>query len=187
MTHLSLEHASANILSLTPPPSRSLSLSLSLASARISLQAYADLSSHILRKAVQAGGVFGASSSLLLAALRPQYRHTNALLRTAGLVTLGVGGAAAVAGLAKVATLDRDGVNDRIYRLHFNQGQIRVDTFSAVGGTIGLVAAAAMTTGPASFAQVVGGLGWGAALSVGAHVISSRLLESEEGGMKKRD
>lgn len=53
---------------------------------------------------------------------------------------------AGVMGTMKCSTLDKDGVDDRVYRLHYNEGQNRVDNFAAAGGLLGGVAAFGIQT-----------------------------------------
>lgn len=70
-----------------------------------------------------------------------------------------------VAGLLgglRVSQLDTDGITDRAYRLHFNQGQNRVDLFAQIGSVLGLAAAAALTglRGPA-ITCLGGAAAWG--------------------------
>ncbi len=39
--------------------------------------------------------------------------------------------------MARMNSLDADGIQDRVYRLHYNEGQRRTDTFAEVGGGLG--------------------------------------------------
>lgn len=36
--------------------------------------------------------------------------------------------------MARMTSLDADGIQDRVYRLHYNEGQRRTDTFAEVRG-----------------------------------------------------
>lgn len=44
---------------------------------------------------------------------------------------------AGVLGTVKCSSIDKEGVDDRVYRLHYNDGQNRVDKFAAAGGVLG--------------------------------------------------
>jgi hypothetical protein len=68
------------------------------------------------------------------------------------------------------------GVEDRAYRLHYNQGQNRVDLFSKVGTAVG--GTAALLFLPASAAAVVSAGAAGAAFGVLAHIASAPKSQS---------
>jgi hypothetical protein len=48
------------------------------------------------------------------------------------LLLLLLGLSPAVAGAVRVSSIDQDGLEDRAYRLHYNQGQNRTDVFAEV-------------------------------------------------------
>jgi hypothetical protein len=48
------------------------------------------------------------------------------------LLLLLLGLSPAVAGAVRVSSIDQDGLADRAYRLHYNQGQNRTDVFAQV-------------------------------------------------------
>ncbi len=84
-------------------------------------------------------------------------------------------------GLGKVygTPLTPEGIQDRVYRLHYNEGQDRTDTFSRVGAVAGAAAAAAKLG--AGGTALIGGAALGTSLAVLAHVVS---YEGAEKGLK---
>lgn len=83
-------------------------------------------------------------------------------------------------GLAKIygEPLTSDGIEDRVYRLHYNQGQNRTDTFSRFGALGGAAAAAARYG--VSGNVLISGAAAGTSLAIAAHVATSR-QEAEKG------
>ena len=75
-------------------------------------------------------------------------------------------------GVARVSTLDADGIYDRAYRLKYNQGQTRTDVFANCAGAVGAGAAAAALG--VNLTNVGGGAGIGIALGVLLHVLTSQ-------------
>lgn len=137
------------------------------------------LFSHVLQKGFQAGSVIGVVAvvpAVLL--LKRGATEVPPLLRAAN--TLGYSAAAgtALSGAmctAKFVNMDREGLEDRVYRLHYNEGQNRTDAFCAAGSTLGAAAAALLLARhgvPLSGLNVTGGAALGAALGVFAHVLT---------------
>lgn len=83
-------------------------------------------------------------------------------------------------GLGRVygTPLTAEGIEDRVYRLHYNDGQNRTDTFSRVGALAGAAAAAARYGLHGSV--LVGGAAFGTGLAIAAHVVTST-EEAEKG------
>ena len=73
-------------------------------------------------------------------------------------------------GMVYGTPLTPEGIQDRVYRLHYNEGQNRTDTFSRVG-TVAGAAAAAAKFGVGGTA-LIGGAAFGTSLAVLAHVAS---------------
>ena len=77
--------------------------------------------------------------------------------------------------LGKRATIDHDGVEERVYRLRHNRSQSRVDAFTNAGATAGLAAAAYLLHQGESGRHppalgLAGGAAVGAALALLAHL-----------------
>ncbi|KAL4431257.1 hypothetical protein ABPG75_006513 [Micractinium tetrahymenae] len=131
---------------------------------------------HVVEKGFQLGGVLGSGVVAPVMFFRHSRRGVSpraALPLVAGAVyktvlasTVLTGAMGAVV-LARVDDLQA-GVEDRAYRLHYNQGQNRADKFARVGAAAGAAAAAAML--PLSVAPLVAGSAVGAAVAFGAHV-----------------
>ena len=101
----------------------------------------AKLVGHVLRKGIQAGACIGALVAFPLQTLvlkrAPFTMHhlvnTTGLSSMVGLVLSGV----AIAGKS-TQIKEREGWEDRVYRLHYNRGQNRVDNWSSIGAGVGL-------------------------------------------------
>ncbi|CAL8462866.1 g2400 [Coccomyxa elongata] len=87
----------------------------------------------------------------------------------AGTALAGAAGAAKVYG----TNVSDEGIEDRVYRLHYNAGQNRTDKFAAISGLVGAVATAGLldTRNPR---LLLGGAAAGAAMGVLAHVATYR-------------
>jgi hypothetical protein len=140
---------------------------------------------HVALKGAEGGALIGAVAGPLVALAR----KTNAPVQDSvltGAAYGAAGGAAlsALLGLGKIATIERAGLEDRVYRLFHNESQRRVDTFSVVGAALGGLGAYALvqrgekSSGcpmkPSSAVPlqmaVAGGAAFGSALGVLAHV-----------------
>jgi Protein of unknown function (DUF1757) len=133
-------------------------------------QATAQLMLHIAQKASQVGSLAGVPL-VFAQALRASFSpgaappftaaaalRTLAITAAVGTVTL------TTLGGAKVAGLDRDGVEDRVYRIHYNQGVQRCDRFANGGALIGGGIATAVHGARPS--AMLGGMAAGTALGV---------------------
>lgn len=144
------------------------------------------LEGHVALKGAEAGALVGALSGPLLACARKTGAPVQDSVLT-GAAYGAAGGAAllSVLGLAKIATMERAGLEDRVYRLCHNASQRRVDAFSAAGASVGAAAAYALVKyGGSGGCQcpvkpsdavptrvaVAGGAALGAALGVAAHM-----------------
>lgn len=79
----------------------------------------------------------------------------------------------------KIGTLDEEGVNDRVYRLHYNAGQHRTDRFAFVyGAPPGATLGALLGTSAVGLATAaVGGAAAGIAVGVAAHVVTAKKVD----------
>lgn len=127
----------------------------------------AHLASHVLQKGFQAGSVIG----VLVVAPIMCYRSRSVSLATinkAAAYSSCVGTVLSGTMLAaKMQSMDQEGLEDRVYRLHYNAGQNRVDRFCQMGGVVGGLAAATLVS--STPVQMIGGAAVGSFLAVGAH------------------
>ena len=138
---------------------------------------------HVLEKGFQAGSVVGVAAVVPFVAWRQKKisRLEGSAARSAGTLLLRALGKSAVwgtgisalLGAARIASMEdkAGGLQDRAYRLHYNQGQRRTDLFSEVGMALG--GTAAIFVSPVA-AVVLGGAAAGSALGVLAHVATSQ-------------
>jgi len=134
------------------------------------------LLAHCVQKSAQVGGVLGcvvaaaaSARARLAGAPLPPGRGTRLL---AGGFALGTA-ALSVASAAKIASLDAEGVADRVYRLHYHAGQARTDRFANAAGFIGAALALSAFPGPSLPLAAVAGYAAGTAAGVAVHVASS--------------
>ena len=79
------------------------------------------------------------------------------------------------ASAVKIGTLDAEGIDDRVYRLHYNAGQRRTDRFAGIGAGVGAVLGAMAGAGSVgALTAAAGGAAAGAAVGVAAHVATAR-------------
>ncbi|KAL4419247.1 hypothetical protein ABPG77_001185 [Micractinium sp. CCAP 211/92] len=141
---------------------------------------YVRVMNHVVQKGIQAGGVVGLGAVVPAVAYRQHkkgvgWQESLPALATAvcktTLVTLALSVALGVGRLASIEDL-KAGLEDRAYRLHYNQGQNRADLFAQVGIAAGGAAAVAFL--PATAAVVMGSAAAGAAAGVLVHVATRR-------------
>jgi hypothetical protein len=144
---------------------------------------------HCLQKSVQVGAV-AAAPVVLIGALRGRARATpmtvqRALCLAAG--SLGAGTAAlGAASAAKIATLDSEGIADRVYRLHYSAGQERVDRLANSAALVAASVAAMALPAPTlriMGMNALGGFAAGTALGVFGHVATSKEVLSSARAM----
>eukprot|EP01137_Pigoraptor_chileana_P000723 Opistho-2@37345 len=136
---------------------------------------------HIAIKGFQAGAVLAVP--LVPLALKIRRRPVTLAAVTAGAAGFALIGtaASAAAGLAKMRTMDTDGVTDRVYRLHYNDGQVRTDRFARAGAGIGAAVLTAATVAGFSASlpvALLGGAAIGSAVGIAAHVATSGQIAS---------
>ncbi|KAL4419248.1 hypothetical protein ABPG77_001186 [Micractinium sp. CCAP 211/92] len=131
---------------------------------------------HVIEKGFQLGGVLGSVLVAPITVFRQSRKGLSpraALPLAAGaiyktvLASTALTGAMGAVRLAQLEDL-KAGVEDRAYRLHYNQGQNRADLFARVGSAAGVATAAALL--PISVAPLVAGGAVGAAVALVAHV-----------------
>ena len=140
---------------------------------------------HIAEKGFQMGSVLGVAIVSPITYYRLRRRAGGSVGLTPILTAVGgtaIAGmvTAAVLGAFKVATIPSNeraaGLQDRAYRLHYNSGQNRTDTFAelgmAVGGTASLV-----FVSPAA-AVVLGGAALGAVAGIVTHVATAENVKN---------
>lgn len=128
---------------------------------------------HCAQKSAQVGAIGGVALAAVGAARGGGGRP--ALARLAAALVVGTA-ALTAASAAKIATLDEEGIRDRVYRLHYNAGQARTDRFAAAGGAAGAAAAllARRPPGVGGVTAALGGAAAGVAAGVAAHVATHR-------------
>eukprot|EP00951_Prasinocladus_malaysianus_P013540 scaffold102481_cov43-Prasinocladus_malaysianus.AAC.1 len=144
---------------------------------------FMQLFSHIAVKGAQAGSIIGAASvapSLAIAAykggsIKPKLALDMLTNRSARGLAVGLVAVSAL-GAARVASLDTDGIQDRAYRLHYNEGQTRCDKFWMASTLVGAVLGYA--TGGA--AKVVGTAALGGTAGLFLHGLSWSPTNKEE-------
>jgi hypothetical protein len=147
---------------------------------------------HIAEKGLQVGALLGPVAATVVHLIKQRTLVGLDLAHLGRSAAIGSGlmcGVSIMAGEVQYATaehyltpkmrisgLDDDGIEDRVYRLHFNRGQNRVDKFAAAGAVGGLVAYGAMKRDGKS---AVGMMALGYGLGVIAHVVSDRLANKD--------
>lgn len=150
------------------------------------------LMSHVTQKGVQAGSLLSLVLSLPVLALRRRLGVEGILGWTSNGVLIGAGLTTAL-GMYKMSGLEPEGIEDRAYRLHYNQGQNRVDRFCQVGAVLGAGTALVMSqikAGPAvmqtlTWRTVLGSAAVGTALGVLSHVATSKASARPTGMIKE--
>ncbi|GBF97190.1 hypothetical protein Rsub_10051 [Raphidocelis subcapitata] len=135
---------------------------------------------HAAQKGYQAGSLLGLFAGVPIAAVRKgglSALSAELVTSAAGYTALGGLGLSLLLYAGKRLNIDREGVTDRVYRLHYNASQQRVDSFTAVGSTAGLAAAAYFLHQGQSGKHppaigLVGGAAVGCALGVVAHLLT---------------
>lgn len=140
---------------------------------------------HIAEKGLQFGSVVGVLGVIPVAAFRNvENRNPQRMLQILG--TSAVGGIlfALGMGLLKVSKIPADemsdGMQDRAYRLHYNEGQNQVDKLSRIGMVGGGLASRFMTPGPHSARSMLGGAAFGSACGVFTFVLRRLLSNKKE-------
>ncbi|KNC85511.1 hypothetical protein SARC_02312 [Sphaeroforma arctica JP610] len=127
------------------------------------------LMAHIAVKGFQLGSVLGLLVVSPVALVRTGRWPSRAKIGTWTMTgsVIGAIGASAL-GLGKKSTFETpEEIEDRVYRLRHNKGQLRTDRFWACGAVIGMLGGAALGSG------VVGGLGLGQTFGTLAHIGTS--------------
>lgn len=132
---------------------------------------------HVLQKGFQLGSVIGVAAVLPVLSFRayrasgsPMLVPAAALAAMARSALWGTAFSGALAG-AKTLNMDKEGLEDRVYRLHFNQGQNRVDRFAQASSLFGAAAAALLVN--RTPLVVIGGAAIGTFVGTVAHVVTS--------------
>lgn len=134
---------------------------------------------HISEKGMQLGSVFGILAVIPVAAFRNvENRKPQRMLQLLGTSALGGILFALGMGLFKVSKISQDemtdAMQDRAYRLHYNEGQNHVDKLSRIGMVGGGLASLFMTPGPHSARSMLGGAALGSACGVFTHMLSKK-------------
>jgi hypothetical protein len=141
--------------------------------------ACARLWGHIAQKGFQGGSVLGTFAVAPLIAAWDSLKDRKdvdplRLLSGVAYTTLGSLGLTFLVGSVKIGQMDRTGIEDRVYRLHYNKGQHRNDQLAQAGAAVGLAAAAFLLRGnsEAKPLHFVGAGSAGAAAGVLLHLLT---------------
>ena len=105
----------------------------------------------------------------------PTPLQATALVTRAGNITTVTVPFALAMGVVKTWNFEsREDWDDRAYRLHYNAGQNRADSFASLGAVAGLGWAASIVR-PTMLKQWVGAAAFGAGCGILAHVATSKL------------
>uniref|UniRef100_A0A061SFB9 Uncharacterized protein n=1 Tax=Tetraselmis sp. GSL018 TaxID=582737 RepID=A0A061SFB9_9CHLO len=130
---------------------------------------------HIATKGAQAGSVLGAASVLPTLAYKAYSAGSGSITGPEVLQLLTQRSAAgcqygfaavSVLGAIRILSIDKEGVQDRAYRLHYNDAQKRCDKFWLYSGAAGAAAGYAMG------AKVFGSAALGGVAGLLAHIMA---------------
>eukprot|EP00878_Enallax_costatus_P000645 GHUV01000750.1.p1 GENE.GHUV01000750.1~~GHUV01000750.1.p1 ORF type:complete len:180 (+),score=54.44 GHUV01000750.1:127-666(+) len=134
---------------------------------------------HISQKGLQGGAVLGTFAVAPAIAAWDTFKERKEvdplrLLTGVAYTTLASLGLTALVGSVKLLQMDRAGMEDRVYRLHYNKAQHRVDHLAQAGAAIGLAAAAFLLRGNSDVKplHLVGAGGVGTAAGVLLHLLT---------------
>ncbi len=136
------------------------------------------LMAHCLQKSSQVGSVLGVAACGVAAARGHARGAALTVERAATLLATSLAGgtvALGAASAAKIATLDEEGIADRVYRLHYHAGQNRTDRLANAGGLLAAGVAALLLPAVSGRVQTVNGLAGyaaGTAAGIAAHLAS---------------
>ena len=134
------------------------------------------LMAHCLQKSAQVGAVLGVAACGVAAARGRARGAAITAERAVNLLATSLAGgtvALGAASAAKIASLDEEGIADRVYRLHYSAGQNRTDRLANAGGLLAAGAAALVLPAATLRVQAINGLGGfaaGTAAGIAAHL-----------------
>lgn len=132
---------------------------------------------HVLEKGFQAGSVVGLALAVPVVAFRKKSFESQLMTKVLAYSSFAGIGVSGALGTAKFVNMDKEGLEDRVYRLHYNEGQNRCDVFSSTGIVLGAAAVALIFQKralPLQAINIIGGAAAGSALGVFSHVASFR-------------
>ncbi|KAK9812326.1 hypothetical protein WJX73_002631 [Symbiochloris irregularis] len=142
---------------------------------------FSDLTQHCLEKGFQAGSVVGTVALVPYAAFRhfrtapgqsaavgTVVQKTYRVLAKSSLWGIAAG-AVLEAGMIFAKGIDTEGMEDRAYKLHYNNSQNRTDLFARDGALVGAIVGSAAGL---NWKNALGGAALGTAAGVFAHVAS---------------
>eukprot|EP00210_Caulerpa_lentillifera_P001056 g1019.t1 len=131
---------------------------------------------HITLKGTQLGSLVGCGLVLPLLTARGYFRGAplNSQSALKALTYSSIGGviAADAFGVYKYIGMDQEGIEDRVYRLHYNEGQNRCDLFSLISGGLG-AAAVPFILNRSPF-SIIGAFTVGSAIGTIAHILTAK-------------
>eukprot|EP00189_Rhodosorus_marinus_P008245 CAMPEP_0184749986 /NCGR_PEP_ID=MMETSP0315-20130426/32577_1 /TAXON_ID=101924 /ORGANISM="Rhodosorus marinus, Strain UTEX LB 2760" /LENGTH=176 /DNA_ID=CAMNT_0027227629 /DNA_START=56 /DNA_END=586 /DNA_ORIENTATION=+ len=137
---------------------------------------------HIFNKAYQVGAILGSVTSLPWSYYKHRSLNLKSAFGSAGKTMIAIELLLGGMGFYKVMSIEEDeGVEDRVYRLHYNEGQNRVDKFAASGAITGGVSCGLGLASSAGLLNaLLGGAAYGTAVSIAAHVATYSVPEDQK-------
>uniref|UniRef100_A0A7S3EJQ3 Uncharacterized protein n=1 Tax=Rhodosorus marinus TaxID=101924 RepID=A0A7S3EJQ3_9RHOD len=100
------------------------------------------LEGHVAQKSYQVGAILGSAASLPWSYYKHRSLNVKSMLGSAGKTMVFFELLLGALGYYRVMSIKEDeGIEDRVYRLHYNEGQNRVDKFAGSGAVIGAASA----------------------------------------------
>uniref|UniRef100_A0A7R9YRF7 Uncharacterized protein n=1 Tax=Chlamydomonas euryale TaxID=1486919 RepID=A0A7R9YRF7_9CHLO len=135
----------------------------------------ARLARHVLMKGFQAGSFVGVVAAVPIQALLTRSISLPKVVRAAGISSI-VGTGLTGAMLAnKMQSIDREGYEDRVYRLYYNEGQNHVDEVCSWATLLGLAGGFALSSlglAPATGLHFIGSAATGSAAGLLAAIMT---------------
>ncbi|KAJ8908025.1 hypothetical protein NDN08_008122 [Rhodosorus marinus] len=137
---------------------------------------------HVVNKAYQVGAILGSLASLPWSYYKHRSLNLKSMLGSAGKTMIAVELLLGAMGYYKVMSIKEDeGVEDRVYRLHYNEGQNRVDKLAGSGAVIGAVSSGLGLASSAGLLNaLLGGAAYGTAVGIVAHVATYSVPEDQK-------
>lgn len=141
------------------------------------------LAGHVATKGLQAGSLLGLLvATPAIARLRKKSMCSAWVIAVPVFAFVGAGAALGMLyNKHSAGQLTEDGVDDRAYRIHHNEGQRAVDRYSTVGGMVGLCSVLVWRRFRSTLATAGTGIALGVLLFTGEKVLkANKIIEQEK-------